>query len=135
MFDFCLNSRVVTNIPREGGGTTMSSNGWQHSSRPATPYQQQFKVMLHGLRWYLDPQTDFYDPFTDPEHNARRLELFYQEHEKWKPFKFQHPHLGYQPIECRFAAAVSVPAGMETGHGLLEPLEILLIHHNPEFRS
>jgi hypothetical protein len=134
MFDFCLNSRVVTNLAPENDGIVVSSNGWTHTSRPTTPYQLRFKVMLYGLRWYLEGNTDFYDPFADPEHNARRLELFYREHQRWKPFKFSHPHLGYQPIDCRFVAPISVPAAVENSGGVIEPLEVQLLHHNPGFQ-
>lgn len=129
-FTFCPNSLVPETLPREPP-SVMSLNGWQFSAKPAVPYQRKFKVTLHGLRWFLDPDTDLYDSFTEPDINAHNLELFYSRHETWNPFNWTHPHLG--PLVVRFAAPVSVPKGKENSGGFIDAFEITLIHHNPGY--
>jgi len=131
-FDFCPNHYVPETLPREGGATTVSLGGWQFSAKPTTPYQRRFKLTLHGLRWYLD-DTGIYDAATDPSFNAKRLEEFYQRNEMWNPFLFRHQHLSPVPIQCRFAAPVTVPAGEKNSGGFIAPLEVQLIHHNPGY--
>lgn len=129
-FNFCPNGLVPVTVPREPQ-QVLSMNGWAFSAKPTTPYQKQFRVKLHGLRWYTDPVTGLYDSATNPTVNARALELFYQEHETWKSFDWVHPHLG--AMVCRFQNQLTVPEGIENGGGLLEPLEIVLIQHNPGY--
>jgi hypothetical protein len=66
-----------------------------------------------------------------PTINARALELFYQANGVWDNFTWVHPHLG--SLTCRFATMVTVPAALPNSNGFLEPLEIVLLHHNPGF--
>lgn len=131
-FNFCPNSYVPETIVRDATDI-VSLNGWQFTSRPTTPYQRKFKLVLHGLQWYTNSTTGIYDSTTDPTHNARALELFYQEHEGWKAFEFVHQHLSSSPIICRFAAPVQIPAGIINSGGVLNPLEVMLIEHNPGY--
>lgn len=132
-FDFSPERYVPETIARDATATAITMNGWQFVAKPTTPYQRKFKLTLHGLRWYLDDQSGFYDPNRNPKFNARRLELFYQQHEQWKPFNFVHQHLGFKPILCRFATTLNVPAGQQNSGGLLAPLEVQLIEHNPGY--
>lgn len=128
IFDFCPNRHVPETIaPEPRGGK--SFNGWSFTSRPAVPYQRQFKLTLNGLHWYLTG-TGGYDAATNPGFNARRLELFYEEHENWKTFTYTHPHLG-ETIECRFANVVNVPKALPNSGGFIEPLEVTLVEHSP----
>lgn len=129
-FNFCPNSLVPELIPREQG-TVVSMNSWVFTSKPTTPYLKEWRVTLHGLRWYLDGG-GLYDETTDPEVNARALELFYEEHELWKPFLWTHPHTG-EAKEYRFKNAVAVPKGIENSNGLVEALEVRFIEHNPGY--
>lgn len=129
-FNFCPNSLVPATLPRENT-SYMSMNGWTFSSRPTTPYQKKFRVKLFGLRWYLNSATGLFDNTTDPTLNAKALEEFYERHETWSPFNWTHPHLG--PIVCRFANPVTVPEATVNSGGLIEPVEITLIHHNPGY--
>lgn len=131
-FDFCPNRYVPETLPREGGASTVSMNGWQFSAKPNTPYQRRFKITLHGLRWYLNG-SGYYDNTTNPTFNAKRLEEFYERNETWQSFLFQHQHIGPTPFECRFLNPVAVPAGLANSGGFLAPLEIQLIHHNPSY--
>ena len=128
-FDFCPNRQVPTLIPPEPM-KGMSMNGWTFTSRPKVPYCPQYKVVLHGLRWYLQPN-GLFDAATNPTFNARRLEQFYQDHELWDPFSWVHPHKGN--LTVRFNSAVQIPAGQTNSGGLIEALEITLIEHNPGF--
>lgn len=128
-FDFCPNTLVPETLPPEAG-RVMSMNGWEFTSRPAVPYRRKFKVTLYGMRWYLS-NAGLYDASTDPQRNARRLELFYQGHETWKEFDWVHPHIGN--LKVKFSESVAVPAAMPNSGGLIEKLEVTLIESNPGF--
>ena len=126
-FAFCPNTLVPETIPPEPvAGVSM--NGWEFSSRPAVPYRRKFKVTLHGLTWYLT-SGGLYDTVPDPGHNARRLEIFYQQHERWREFLWHHPHIG--ELAVKFAAPVNVPAGISNSGGLIAALEVQFIESQP----
>lgn len=127
IFNFCPNSLVPETVPPEPT-QAMSMNGWRFSSRPNIPYRKKFKVKLHGLRWYLQ-ENGLFNAAESAANNAHRLELFYQQHQTWKPFIWHHPHIG-DLIVC-FDAAVQIPAGISGSGGLIEALEINLIEYNP----
>lgn len=122
-FTFAPNSKVPETLTRETSNT-VTMNGWLFSARPTSPMQRRFRLVVHGLRWYLNTD-DTYDATTNPTINARALENFYSAHEMWDPFIFPHPHLGN--LVVKFAAPLNVPAGQKDGGGLLEPLEIMLV--------
>lgn len=129
IFDFCPDTLVPETIPPEPV-VGVSMNGWEFSSKPAVPYRRKFKITLHGLTWYLLPN-GLYDEVTDPTHNARLLEKFYQAHEKWREFDWTHPHIGM--LVVKFAAPVNVPAAIPNSGGLVSALEVTLIESNPGF--
>jgi hypothetical protein len=128
-FSFAPNSQVAETLPPDPV-QTMSMNGWTFSAKPITPFQKKFKVTLHGMRWYL-LSDGLYDSTTAPTMNARALELFYEANGTWDNFTYLHPHLG--SLTCRFAAAVTVPAAIPNSGGLIGPLEVTLVHHNPGY--
>lgn len=128
-FNFCPDSLVPETLPRDPA-QVLSMNGWTFSARPTTPHQRKFRVKLYGLKWFLETDGT-YDSTTSPEINAKALEDFYALHETWAPFNWTHPHLG--TLVVRFAAPVIVPAGSVNSGGLIEPLEITLIHHDPGY--
>lgn len=129
-WDFCPSRNVPSTLPRELSNPVITLGGWQFSSRPTAPYQRKFRVILHGLRWYLNSDGTF-DKTTNPAFNAKRFEEFYEAHETWNPFVFPHQHLGN--LTCRFSSAVTVPAAIADSGGLIEALEVTLIHHNPGY--
>jgi hypothetical protein len=124
-FDFCPDRLVPRTKPPEAQ-KGMSMNGWFFSARPTVPYQRAFAVKLQGLVWYLQA-SGLYDITTNPQFNARRLELFYEQNGTWDHFDWQHPHLGLikEPVE--------VPEGVPNSGGLVEAFDIQLIHHNPGY--
>lgn len=128
-FNFCPKSLVPETLHREAP-TVMTMGGWTFSAKPTTPHQKKFRVMLHGLRWYLN-NDGTYDATTEVTTNAKALEEFYEAHETWRPFNWVHPHLG--SIVCRFAAPVNIGAAISNSGGFLDPVEITLIHHNPGY--
>lgn len=129
-FIFAPNSQVpVTLAPDPVQG--MSMNGWQFSARPTVPYQKKFKVTLYGMKWFLNPTTDLYDAATQPEINARALEIFYETHGTWAPFYWKHPHLG--DLLVRFSAKVDVPEGLVNSDGTIDKFDVNFIHHNPGY--
>ena len=130
-FGFCPDGRVPTTLPPDVGNGFTSNTGWNFSARPTAPYQRRFKVKLYGLRWHIDEATGLYDVDETPNVNARVLEIFYAQHQTWRPFAFDHPHLG--PMTCRFATPVQVPEGVENGGGHIDAVEVTLIEHNPGY--
>lgn len=128
-FPFCPDRLVPETIPPEPVRGT-SFNGWTFSSKPKVPYRKKFKVTLYGIRWYLDG-AGLYDSTTNPNFNARALELFYEAHQLWNTFTFTHPHIGV--LTCKFDAPVTVPAALPNSDGRCDPIEILLYHDNPGF--
>lgn len=105
-------------------------NGWYFSSRPSVPYQKSFVVKLQGMYWYLQPN-GLYNHSVNPEFNARRLELFYEQNGTWDSFDFPHPHLGM--IRCRFKEPVKVPEAIPNSDGFIDAFEVQLVHHNPGY--
>src|SRR3546814_2504693 len=85
-FNFCPNSLVPETVPPEPT-SVMSMNGWDFSQKPSVPYRRKFKVALHGMNWYL-LANGLYDEVTDPTHNARLLEKFYQRHQLHAEFNW-----------------------------------------------
>lgn len=130
VFNFCPNSLVPVMLPRDPT-SAVTMNGWVFSAKPTTPYIKTYKITLHGLRWFLNSDGTFNSTLS-PTINAKALELFYEEHETWKPFDWTHPHLGISK-QYRFLEKVSVPAGISNSDGLIEPLDIKIIEHNPGY--
>lgn len=130
IFDFCPGRMVPRTKPPAGETRGISMNGWFFSSKPNVPYQKAFTIKLQGLRWYLQPN-GLYDATTNPGFNARRLELFYERHGTWNNFDFPHPHLGM--LRCRFREPIEIPEGIPNSGGLIEAVDIQLVHHNPGY--
>jgi len=130
VFNFCPDRLVPETIPPEPTAVT-SMNGWEFSSRPTVPYRRKFKITLHGLQWYLNADGS-YDEASNPQFNARKLELFYAAHQRWREFNWFHPHLGTL-LAVKFSAPVTVPAGIPNSNGILNPLEITMIESNPGY--
>ena len=128
-FDFCLNSRSAETIAPEEP-TVRDMNGWDYTPRPVLPYRRKFKVTLEGLRWHFNADGTI-DYATNPEYNAGVLESFYKGHRKHKPFNYRHEWLGL--LELRFDNPVSVPKAIANSGGLVDSLEIMMIHHNPTY--
>lgn len=130
LFDFCPNTRVAEELPPDEQETT-SMNGWDFIAKPSIPYRAKWKVTLEGLRWRLNAAGTGLDLATDPTLNAGRLEQFYRSHRKHVPFNFQHEYRGL--VLVRFASPLAVPKAIQNSNGLVAPLEMTLIHHNPGF--
>lgn len=128
-FDFCPNTRVAEVIAPEEA-SIRDFNGWDYSPTPVLPYRRSFKVTLEGLRWRVDDYGRL-DTATEPQTNAGRLEQFYTLHRKYKPFIYSHEYLGL--LKVRFSNVLSVPKATPNSGGLLEPLELMFIHHDPEY--
>lgn len=129
-FDFCVGSRVAEELPPEETAIT-SMNGWQYSSKPKIPYRPSFKITLHGLRWYLNAAGTALDITTDPNRNAGRLLAFYKARRMWDTFTYNHEYMG--ALTVRFEKAVTIPAALPNSRGLLAPLEIQVVQHNPSW--
>lgn len=130
VFDFCSTSRVAEEIPPEEVRAA-SMNGWDYSAKPKVPYRATFKVTLYGMKWYLNSAGDALDVATDPTHNMGRLRSFYKDHRTWDSFLYNHEFLGQ--IRVRFEKPITFPAAKADSGGMLEPIEVTLIHHNPSF--
>lgn len=127
-FDFCENSRVIKEIaPKEA--EPIDFNGWDFSVRPVLPYRRSFVVTLYGLRWSLGIGT--LDLSGNHGNNAGRLLKFYRDHRLYKSFLLNHEYLG--PIECRFMQPVNIEPALVNSGGLIEALDISMVHHNPSY--
>ena len=128
LFNFAPNSRLIKEIaPEEQSEINM--NGWQATVKPTDPYRRSFSVKLEGMRWYLS--NGVLDLSTDTEHNVGRLWKFYQDHRLYSPFLLNHEYLGQ--ITCRFKNPLTVNEAMPNSDGLVESIELMLIHHNPGY--
>ena len=128
-FQFCPDSRTAETIaPEEPSIRDM--NGWDYTPDPVLPFRRRFKITLEGLRWYFT-DAGAIDYSANPEYNAGVLESFYAGHRKHKPFFYEHEWMGV--LQLRFENPLSVPKAMPNSGGLLEPLEIMAIHHNPSY--
>lgn len=130
-FDFCPNSLVPEMIPPDPTNG-MSMNGWSFSAKPTIPFQRSWRITLHGMRWYTNAGTGLFDTTTDPTHNAARLEAFYQANGCWDTFSWTHPHIS-GAMTVRFKVPVQIPAALSNSGGVINPLEVTLIQHNPGF--
>lgn len=128
-FDFCPNSRVAETLAPDEM-TIKDFNGWDYTPSPVLPYRRKFLITLEGLRWYFNSNGTI-DYVTDTAHNAGLLESFYTTHRKHKPWNFTHEWLG--TLELRFEVPLNVPKALKDSGGLLGPLEITAIHHNPSY--
>ena len=127
-FDFCKNSRVIVEkAPDEPSPIRL--NGYDYAPKPSSPYQRSFDVTLYGMRWYIDPTG--LDESVDTEHNVGRLLSFYRQHRLFKSFILRHEYLGL--IQCRFSSPVNPEAAIGNGDGLVEKIELKLIHHNARY--
>lgn len=150
VFDFCPDSHVPEEIP-PAEPEAFSFNGWQFTSKPVVPYRPQFRLKMHGMRWYLtetpklDPVTglpvldpggnpvmvEVLDLTTNPGFNFGRLRAFYLANRLWDTFTYSHQYLG--DITCRFAQPLPMPPGLPDAGGLIEAFDVTLVHHNPTF--
>lgn len=128
-FNFCPKSRIAETIAPDEP-EIKDFNGWDYTPNPVLPYRRRFKVTLYGLRWRFNDNGTI-DYATVPETNAGVLEAFYMGHRKHKPFNFVHEWMGN--MEMRFSSPVSVPKSMPDSGGLIDALEIDMMHHNPSY--
>lgn len=106
-------------------------NGWDFVAKPQVPYKAKWKVTLDGLKWYLNATGDGLDTTTDPEHNAGRLLMFYRSHRQHVVFQYQHEYLGL--LNVRFAEPVQLPKAIPNSSGLVDRMEVTIVHHNPGY--
>lgn len=130
-WDFVPNHMVVENLPPDQP-SGFSMNGWYFTAKPTVPWQNKFKVTIHGLQWFLLSDGK-YDNTTHGPINARRFEEFVETHGKWRTFDFPHPHFG--TLQARFSALPAVPKGDWNSNGVIPAFEVELVHHNPAFKA
>lgn len=130
-FNFCPASLVPEMIAPDAM-SVMSLNAWTFSSKPTVPFQRSWRVTLHGMKWYLNATTGVFDLTTDVTHNAALLEKFYQDHGTWDSFSWTHPHIA-GALTVRFKTPLQIPAALPNSGGVLAPLEVMLLHHNPGY--
>jgi len=127
-FDFAPNSHSAIEIPPDEP-EVVSFNGWDFTARPAVPYRRKFRLKLTGMRWYISNGT--LDVSTNPTLNAGRLLDFYRTNRRFGTFTYAHEYLG--TITCRFAEPLTIPEAITNSAGLIDVIEVNLIHHNPSF--
>ena len=130
-FDFCPNSRVISESAPEEAAPINLNRGYSYAPKPNAPYQRNFSVALYVGTWYLGQGG--LDLSTNSERNAGRLLKFYREHRLYRPFILRHEYLG--AIQCRFAAPVNLDPGESDSNGVIGKVEIKMIHHNPGYEK
>lgn len=129
-FDFAPSRQVVTEIAPDEI-SAVSFRGWEFTAKPSEPYRPKFKVILHGMRWYLNTGGTAFDTTTNPTFNAARLRAFYIANRQWDTFSWVHETLG--TLTVRFAGPVNIPEALPNSGGLLAPFEVMLIQQNPGY--
>jgi hypothetical protein len=128
IFDFAKDSRVIVEVSPDEPAP-INFNGWDFATSSTHPYRRSFEVKLYGMRWYLGNGT--LDLTQNPELNIGRLLAFYREHRLSKPFLLHHEYLG--AIECKFKAKLDPKEAIPNSDGLVDVIELSLIHSNPRY--
>jgi hypothetical protein len=103
--------------------------GWAFTSKPRDPIQKtfilDFTTMVYFKNALGNPDAGIW-----PEVNALRLEIFYETHQLYEPFIYNHPVWGQQVV--RFAEPLPPMKGIAKGNGAVEPFSIKLIQAQPQ---
>jgi hypothetical protein len=98
--------------------------GYSFASRPTSPPQRIFSLKMEGLRYFLDNE-GLPNPTRLPQHNAYRLDLFYQQVQLYTSFIYPHPVYGNMVV--RFNKPLVLPEVRPGGAGVLGPVSVELI--------
>lgn len=120
VFDFHYNKHET--VYPEEGFRLQFGNSYQFASKPSSPSQRSFSLLLVGLNYNSVVLPSPYNYTLD----ASRLERFYQDHKQWKHFLWQHP-IEFTYLEVSFESRLKIPKPDD--FGILEDVTIELLEH------
>lgn len=125
-FDNFMLHKVKTDyLPN--GFSVQFGGGYSFDSDGNYPLLKKFTLTFTGYRYYLKTVNDVevidYEANIDIN-NMGALEEFYKRHHTYKNFIYNHPVYGR--VYVRFAEALSIPEGIESGNGVVKDFNIVL---------
>lgn len=121
-FDFPFHT-FSTKYP-DPSNRVQLGRSYMYTPRPDGPDARLFTLNFKTMCFYENADGTI-DKTTNPQMNAGVLEDFYNAHQLWSPFTYNHPTLG--PITVKFNKPLELPAGMEGGNGWLSGFTIELL--------
>lgn len=123
MADFIwVYHQVSTKYP-ESGFTVSFGNSYDYAEGATSPDQRIFTLNFNTLRYFTNPDGSV-NASINPPLNMKALEDFYNSHQRWKTFSYNHPVHGL--LNVRFNAPLEVPKGVIDGGGWLESITVTL---------
>ena len=111
---FPSNYHLVRHV-YPAGDQQQFGNGYQYAVKPLLPLQRTFILKFPTLVWGS----------SDTSQDMQTLVNFYELHELWDRFNYNHPQYGM--LIVRFAKSLEIPESIPGGSGATQPFEIHLI--------
>jgi hypothetical protein len=89
--------------------------GWTHTIKPNSPPARTFKLSFNAMKYFLDDD-GLVSELIKPEINLLALEKFYQAHETYKAFEYEHYLHGV--LVVMFSAPFETPKLLKEGNGV-----------------
>lgn len=112
IFDFPYHKYAMA-YPNRRPGVKLGGN-WSYTSKPNTPVTRTFKLLFPLFKWFF-LEGGVPDLTTEPDINLGRLQKFYEDHEMWDSFLYEHPTQGV--VAVKFKAPLEIPEGTSNGNG------------------
>jgi phage-related protein len=107
-FDFPYH-RVQTEHP-ESSVQVRFGKGYQFASRPVGPNQLTLRLSFKKM-FYFQNAAGVFVPTLEPQLNMLALEQFYEAHQLFEKFYYQHPTRGQ--LTCRFLKPLVTPKSVD----------------------
>lgn len=121
IFDFPYH-KVSTKYPENSIAVKMGS-GYTFTAKPSAPIVREFVLTFPVLFYYTDSNGKI-DTAHNPETNLGRLVEFYEAHQLYEPFSYEHPVYGIK--EVKFIKPIEVPEGETGGLGAYKNVKVEL---------
>tara|TARA_X000001388_G_scaffold52616_5_gene38382 strand:+ start:21513 stop:21899 length:387 start_codon:yes stop_codon:yes gene_type:complete len=119
VFDFPYHK--VSYSYRERSSRITLGNDWEYVTKPSTPVSRLFKLSFEAMKSFETPQT--LSPM-ERRYSIDHLDDFYQRHELWSEFLYNHHRFGN--VVVRFDSPLQVPEGYTEGDGVSLPFIVTL---------
>lgn len=123
--NFMLHKVKVDYLPQ--GFTVDLGDGYSFDTGGEYPALKRFTLTFVGYKYYLKTVNDVevIDNETNiDKNNMGALEQFYLRHLNYKNFIYNSPVYG--KVFVRFASPLSIPEGVESGHGVVKDFNLVL---------
>lgn len=118
-YDFIYHK--VSHRYRDRSTRLSLGNQWDYVSKPTTPVSRIFTLKYSVMKFFENPQ--LLSPL-ERRYSADHLDEFYQRHETWKEFLFQHHKFGN--VVVRFDQPLELPEGLTGADGAIQPFTVTL---------